>query len=376
VIELNDCMTKLPERCTAAVLEQFQQPVRMREFALPRQFGAGELLMKVEMAGMCGTDVHLHRGELKIPLPVILGHETVGRIAAIGGARRDWLGNELHVGDRITFTVGRTCGECRYCRVYKLPSRCLNRKAYGVTACCAASPHLLGGYGQYHFLHADAAVFRVPDDLRTETLVGAGCALVTVIHGLERLPVRWGESVVVQGAGPVGLAAVAMAKDGGAQQVIAIGAPAARLERCRQFGANMTIGIDDVHDANLRRQMVLDATHGLGADMVIECVGKPEAVAEGWELCRDGGKYLVLGQYCDAGPVLLNPHLIVRKELTIAGSYGSQPEHWARAIDFLRARSDRYPFHELITHRFALEQVNEALAAVASGETGKAVICP
>lgn len=367
----------LPNSCRCAVMTGFNQPIVNREFPLPSDLKPGELLLEVELAGMCGTDVHLHKGQLKIPLPLILGHETTGRIAAMGSsATNDWLGRPLKLGDRVSFTVGRTCKQCRYCRVYRLPSRCLNRTAYGVSLSSDHAPHLLGGYSQYHFLYADTPVFKLPDDLPSEALIGAGCALVTAVHGFEKLNMQWAESVLIQGSGPVGLAALAIAKEAGARPLIVIGGPRERLERCRRFGADLTIDIDEVRDPAERRKLVLDATGGLGADVVVECVGIPAAVAEGWDLARDGGKYLVLGHYGDAGPTMLNPHVITRKELTVLGTWGSEPQHWTIALEFLRTRHDRYPFHEQITHRFGLSQVNEALSAVANWQAGKAVIVP
>lgn len=369
--------SNLPTSCACAVLPAFGAAIEPRQLPLPANLAPGEILIRTELAGVCGTDVHLHQGQLKVPLPLILGHETTGTIAALGASdTRDWLGHPLALGDRVSFTVGRACGRCRYCRVYRLPSRCANRKAYGVNTPCDAPPHLLGGYAQYHFLHADAAVFKLPDDLPSEAVVGAGCALVTCVHGFERLKMQWAESVVIQGAGPVGLAALAVAKEAGGRPCIVIGGPRARLERCRRFGADVTIDIDETPDPARRRALVLDATGGLGADVVVECVGLPQAVVEGWELCRDGGKYLVLGHYGDAGPAMLNPHVITRKELTLLGSWGSEPQHWTVALEFLRTRRERYPFHELITHRFDLKHVNEALDAVAQWQTGKAVIVP
>lgn len=363
--------------CQCAVMAEFNQPLRVHEYPLPQELAPGEILVEVELAGICGTDVHLHKGQLDVPLPLIMGHETAGRVAALGDSdTNDWLGRALAVGDRVAFTVGRPCGKCRYCRVYRLPSRCLHREAYGVNTPCDKPPHLLGGYGQYHFLHADTAVFKLADDLPSEAVVGAGCALVTALHGFERMKMQSAESVVVQGAGPVGLAALVCAQEAGARPVIVIGGPHDRLENCRRFGADLTIDIDEVPDAEARRKIVLEATGGLGADVVVECVGIPQAVVEGWELCRDGGKYLVLGHYGDAGPALLNPHLITRKELTVLGSWGSEPQHWTVALELLRTRRDRYPFHELITHRFGLERVNEALDAVARWETSKAVVLP
>lgn len=360
----------------AAVMTAFKAPIELHEFPLPADLRPGEVLVRVTLAGVCGTDVHLHKGELKVPLPLIMGHETVGHVVATGGPVDDWLGNALKVGDVVSWTVGMPCGTCQYCRRYKLPSRCAHRKAYGVNTPCDKPPHFLGGYAQVHHLKAGTAIFKLPPDLRPEALVGAGCALVTCVHGYEKMPLRWAESVVVQGTGPVGLAAIAIASDAGARPLIAIGGPKDRLERCRRFGADVVINIDEVRDPAKRRGIVLEHTSGLGADVVVECVGHPSAVSEGWELARDGGRYLVLGQYCDAGPTMLNPHLITKKELEVAGSYGSEPTHWAKGIDFLRARGERFPFHELITHRFRLDQVNEALAAVAAWQTGKAVILP
>ncbi len=360
----------------AAVLHAFNAPIEVREFPLPDSLDPGDVLVKVTLAGMCGTDVHLHKGQLDVPLPLILGHETAGTVVETGGEVADWLGHPLTVGDRVSWTVGMPCGKCKYCRLHRLPSRCSHRKSYGVNTPCDRPPYFLGGYGQYHYLRAGTSIFKLADDLPTEAVIGAGCALVTAVHGYENMPLRWAESVVIQGAGPVGLAALALASDAGARPVIVVGGPADRLERCKRFGADVTIDIDSVKDPGRRRDLVLQHTDGLGADVVVECVGLPEAVAEGWNLARDGGRYLSLGQYCDAGPTQLNPHLITKRELEIHGSYGSEPQHWARALEFLRARRDRFPFHELITHRFRLDQVNEALEEVAAWRTGKAVICP
>ena len=360
----------------AAVMTEFNRPIELREFPVPADLGSGDVLVKVTLAGVCGTDVHLHKGQLKVPLPLIMGHETIGLVEAIGGECDSWLGERLSVGDRVSWTVGMPCGKCKYCRLHKLPSRCVNRKAYGVNTPCDMPPHFLGGYAQYHHLRSGTAIFKLPDDLPSEALVGAGCAIVTVVHAYEKMPLRWAESVAIQGVGPVGLAALAVASDAGARPIIVIGGPEDRLERCRRFGADVVVDIDKVRDPGKRRGIVLEHTGGLGADVVVECVGHPAAVAEGWELCRDGGRYMVLGQYCDAGPTQLNPHLITRKELEVYGSYGSEPHHWAKAIEFLRSRRDRFPFHELITHRFKLDQVNEALEEVAHWRTGKAAICP
>ncbi len=359
----------------AAVLTGFEKPLEVRQYPAPERLEPGAALVRVEMAGICGTDVHLWHGQLPIPLPVILGHETVGRLVALGdGLERDWLGRSLRAGDRIGWASSMVCGECYYCRLKRQPTRCLNRKAYGISYCADEPPHLRGGYAEAMVLRPGTAIFRLPEELATEALVGAGCALWTVIHGVERAGIQWGDVVVVQGSGPVGLAAVAVAREAGAARIIVTGGPPQRLERARQFGADVAIDISEPGD---RRARVLEATPGgYGADVVMECVGHPAAVPEGMEYCRDGGKLLVLGQYGDAGTTPLNPHLITRKQLQLYGSWGFEARHVSAAIDFLVRSGPRYPFAAAVTHRFSLDQANEALETTRQWLGGKSVIAP
>ena len=360
----------------ASVLEKFQAPLQLREFALPSRPERGAVLVRIEMAGICGTDVHLWKGELPIALPVILGHETVGRIEQLGeGVETDWTGQPLRVGDRVTWNPSAACGACYYCAEKRLPTRCTSRRAYGIGYRCDAAPHFLGGYAEFHYLRSRTTIFKLPDDLPTESIIGAGCALNTAIHGVERTGISWRDVVVVQGAGPVGIAALAVAKSAGASQVIVLGAPRHRLEMARRFGADHVIDIDAVPSAG-RIDAVRQLTGGYGADVVLECVGAPVAVVEGMEMCRDGGKYLVLGHYCDAGPVSWNPHIVTRKQLTVIGSWSSEPRHLHAAIGFLRDNKERFPFAGMVSHRFPLEEANEALATTAAWKSAKSVLVP
>ena len=123
-------------------------------------------------------------------------------------------------------------------------------------------------------------------------------------------------------------------------------------------------------------EAVRQLTGGYGADSVLECVGHPSAVIEGMEMCRDGGKYLVLGHYCDAGTVTFNPQVITRKQLQVFGSWSSEPRHLRAAIEFLGQTSEQFPFASMVTHRFALERANEALATTANWQSAKSVIVP
>lgn len=362
--------------CSAAVLTKYKEPLEIRRYPVPLA-GSGEALVRVDMAGICGTDVHLCDGELNIPIPVILGHETVGRIEQLGeGLVRDWRGAPLSVGDRVTWASSIVCDECYYCRVKRQPTRCLHRKAYGISYCADEAPHLRGGYAQLILLRAGTSIFRIPEDIPTESVIGAGCALVTVLHGTEKAAPALGDVVVVQGCGPVGLAAVAIAAESGASRVIVVGAPARRLELAREFGAHATLSIEEVPDPTERRKWVLNQAGGFGADLVFECVGKPAAVSEGWEYCRDGGKYLVLGQYANAGEVSMNPHTITRKQLQVFGSWGFEPRHVDRALTLLEDSRWQQRFAGEITHRFPLEQASEAIQNARLQHAGKTVIIP
>jgi threonine dehydrogenase-like Zn-dependent dehydrogenase len=322
------------------------------------------MLVKVEMAGICGTDVHLWKGELPVPIPIVLGHEAVGVIEE--GEAKDWRGERVGPGDRVTWASSIVCGECYYCRVKRQPTRCLGRKAYGISYCSNDAPHLRGGYAEKILLRAGSSIFKLPEQVRTEPVVGAGCALATAIHGVERCPIAWGDTVIVQGTGPVGLAALAVARQSGAGKIYVIGGPEHRLESARRFGADVVMDFREP-DKELPQY---------GADVVIECVGIPEAVNEGIEMARDGGKFLVLGQYANAGNISFNPHTITRKQLEIRGSWGFEPRHVDAALRMLSLGNWAELFASQITHRFPLTAANEALQTVREWKSGKAVIVP
>jgi threonine dehydrogenase-like Zn-dependent dehydrogenase len=361
----------------AAVLAGWRQPLEVREYQDVRAVAPGEALVRVEMAGICGTDVHLWLGQLPIPIPVILGHETAGRVEQLGaGLEKDWRGELLKVGDRVTWASSIMCGECFYCRQKAQPTRCIARKAYGISYSANEAPHLRGGYAEKILLRAGTGIFRIPDDLSTEAVIGAGCGLVTAIHGLERAPIAWGDVVVIQGSGPVGLAALTVSRQAGAARVVVIGGPRHRLELARAFGADAVIDIQEVSDPAERRRLILAETGPYGADAVIECVGHPDAVSEGLELCRDGATFLVLGQYADAGNIPFNPHTITRKQLRMVGSWGFEARHVDRALTLLARAGLQEKFAAEVTRRFPLEEANKALETVRAWRSGKAVITP
>lgn len=364
-------MPDMPTTAMAAVLEEYGQPLQLRRMSVP-PVGDGEMLVQVDLAGICGTDVHQGRGALTIkpPLPNLQGHETLARVVAMGAGRtHDAAGAALHIGDRVMWAHA-DCGCCYWCNIARTPVLCASRQGYGF-----AHPRLLrGGFAEYVHLSAKTQVVRVPDTVTDEEAVGVGCALRTVVAGFERLGgVGFQHNVVVLGAGPVGLYSALLAADTGAHQVIVVGAPAQRLELARRWGANHTIDIAELPDARDRLARILELTQGRGPELVIECSGVPSAFNDGLEMLQKGGRFLVLGQ-TSATTLPVAPGLITGKGLTVIGSVSAAIEHFYRALQFVQTRRTRYPLGALISNHYSLEQVNEALAAMAAGSEIKPVI--
>lgn len=364
-------------RCV--ILEAFGQPVAVREVdsRLATAPEPGAVVARVEYGGVCGTDVHLQAGRLPIPVPLVLGHEGVGTVAELGtGVDADALGRPLAVGDRIGWASSIACGGCLYCRDAQEPTLCERRRIYGITRRLDDPPHITGSWGERIYLEAGTTVVKLDDRQPSDAVIALGCAGPTVVHGLLHIsPVRPGESVVVQGAGPVGLAAAMYAHLAGAEPVMLIGAPAARLDLAGRLGtSDQRLNIDEL-DPGARLERVRGLTGGRGADLVVECAGAPAAVAEALDLVRPGGRVLVLGQYTDHGPTPLNPHLITRKQLEVRGSWAFSAAHYVEYLHTLPQLLDRFPLAELIS-TFPLERAQDAIDAARAGRIGKAVLTP
>jgi L-iditol 2-dehydrogenase len=370
-------MSTLPKTSRAACVVAFGQPLEIRHVPIPEALEPGAILVRTEVASICGSDVHLWQGELgaggRIQLPIILGHEMMGRVARLGpGVRHDSAGESLAEGDRIVWTHA-SCGACFACTVTHQPTLCPNRRMYMFTN-CEQPPYLLGGFAEYCYVFPASGRLKIPDEVSSELASAASCALRTVVHGFDRLGrIENRESVVIQGAGPLGLYATAMAVQSGAQQVIVIGAPASRLEVARKWGASHTINIDDVPEARERRSMVRTLTERRGGDLVIEVSGGATAFPEGIDLVRRGGRYLVIGQVGAQQPPIA-PRLIVEKQLTILGVMSGDTDHYYKALQFLKHNRQRFSFEDMLSNRYPLEQINEALEAMRTFREVKAVV--
>jgi threonine dehydrogenase-like Zn-dependent dehydrogenase len=366
----------MAERVQAVVMPGPGRPLETRGFAAPRPEPGGAVLETVA-SEVCGTDVHLHHGRLAgVPYPIIPGHVSVGRVLETNGPLLDLEGAAIGIGRLVTFyDVYRICGRCWHCLVAKAGTRCPERRVYGITT--SAEDGLLGGWAERIELKPGVRVVPLPEGLDAQDFMGGGCGLPTGFHAVERAGVALGDTVVVQGSGPVGLNALVFASLAGAVRVLVVGAPAARLEAARRLGAEDVLDVTAVADPAVRVRWVRERTGGRGADVVIEASGNPAAVPEGLEMLRDAGRYVVVGQYTDAGDAVINPHRhLNRRHATVLGCWGYEYTHLHRSLAMMAKHAQRFRWRELVTREYGLAEAAQALADMEKLAVVKALIRP
>jgi L-iditol 2-dehydrogenase len=360
----------------AVVMTAPGAPLEIRRLPAPRPSPGGAVLGTV-MSEVCGTDVHLHHGRLSgVPYPIIPGHVSCGRVLETAGALSDVEGRPIAVGRIVTFyDVFGTCGACWHCLVARAATRCPHRRVYGITT--SADDGILGGWAEQIELRPGVRIVPLPVDLDPLAFMGGGCGLSTGFHAVERAEVALGDTVVVQGSGPVGLNAAIFAALAGALSVFVVGAPAARLQVARELGVDEVLDLQDAPDPADRVAWVRARTNGRGADVVIEATGNPRAVPEGLEMLRDAGRYVMVGQYTDAGDATINPHAHVnRRHATLLGCWGYEFTHLHRALALMARHDRRLGWRRLVSREYPLESAGEALVAMERLDVVKAVIRP
>ena len=345
----------------------------LREFPLP-VISADDGLLRMELAGVCGSDV-LHWGghsAVSRNLPAILGHEIVGRIEQVGQqAARRW---GVTVGDRVIVEASFGCGLCDLCLrgSYQM---CEAGQGYGGRISAAVTPHLWGAYGQHLYLPPRARVHRIGDAISPEVGVVIGAVLANGVRWVQTIGgAGIGDTVVVFGPGPQGLAAVIAAHAAGAERIIVVGLAGdrARLAFARDCGATHALSFDR-HTV----EAIADLTGGRLADVVIDVTGSASSPHVAAETVRPLGTFVMAGSTA-AATVKLPWNELVRKEVRALG-VNSHDQPAVRAAIALAA-SGRYPLHRMVTHRFPLDAANDALrliyAATASDGVIKAVLDP
>ncbi|WP_331769624.1 zinc-binding dehydrogenase (plasmid) [Embleya sp. NBC_00888] len=357
-----------------------EQPFAIQEVSLAgRGILPGEILIRVTRANVCGSDLHAWHGNFDTrglggKLPTVLGHEMVGRVAALGeGTGRDTDGKPLEPGTRVVFPYFFSCHVCRYC-VSGRSAGCTRLRMAMLTS-AAEPPYYVGAFGDYFVLPPGALLYTVPDTLSDEVVSGANCALSQVMYSLDRAQLGFGETVVVQGAGGLGLYATALAKARGARTVIVLDAVAERLELAREMGADATVDITAQTDARSRIKKIQALTDG-GADVVVELVGSPAVVDEGIRMLGRFGRYLSVGNISAKRTYEADPSRLTMTNKSVIGVSLYEPSALGKSLAFLEAVCDRLPKRFTESTVFPLDAINEAFRAADHRDVVRAAIVP
>ncbi len=345
----------------AVVLKEFHKPFEIEEYPVPDP-EPGAIVLKITQAGLCGSDLHVWRGQQSLqtlpPGGRVMGHEGNGVIARLGaGVTTDSLGAPIREGDRVMHSAVMPCYRCYYCQRGEYnwcPAYPSNREA-------GVFPYFVGTFADYYYLPPNHPLYIVPDEIPDSVLSFVNCALGTVTEGLTRAGAGAGQTVVIQGAGGLGLNATAVANHMGVQRIIILDRQKNRLELAREFGADETINIDEYDTPQARLERVRQLTGGRGADIVMELVGNPVLMEEGVNMLASGGAFVQIGAVQGGKTATISPAGLLRGK-TIMGSLMYRPRMLPLLLDMLAKKHEQVPFHKIISHRYPLDQVNAAFA--------------
>lgn len=321
--------------------------------------GPGEVLVRIDLATVCGSDLHSARGDRPSPAPGVLGHEQVGTVLAVGpDAPRCVDGSAVTPGRRIVWSIAASCGRCDRCR-RGLTQKCRHVRKYGHQPLDDAVP-LTGGFATHCVLLPGTAIAAVPDDVPDVAASPASCATATVAAVLGACGDLRGARVLVTGAGMLGVTAAAMAAEAGAH-VVAVDPDPARRERAIRFGA---------------AEITADAAGHAPVDVAVELSGAPAAVRSCLAALDVGGTAVLAGSVSPGDPVPLDPEKLVRGLHSVVGVHNYRPADLRTAVDFLAAHHDRYPFAELVSGRFGLDALDDAFIAAHTGDAPRQGVVP
>jgi putative phosphonate catabolism associated alcohol dehydrogenase len=352
------------ETAYAQIFDGPDKPLRPLQRPLSPSCADGEILVKIDLATICGSDIHTLLGHRKEPTPCILGHEGLGTVLAVGAKRKDAV-----MGDRITWSIADSCGSCPACTTYQLPQKCSSLFKYGHSR-LPDDFKIEGCYASHIFLRKGTHVVQIPEELSDSVVAPANCALATMVNAVSRIPKNC-RAAVVQGAGLLGLYACALLKEQGLEQVFCADINDDRLKRVTAFGA---IPINSRTDKD-RVERICKMTNG-GVDVVLEVAGTSQIISEGIDLLRPGGFYGFIGMVHPDSKLTFTGEQIIRKCLTIFGIHNYAPIHLDQSIVFLQQTYRKYPYESLISPPYALSELQKAFHAAQSQQWPRISVKP
>lgn len=341
------------------------QAIELRKFPIPA-LKPGELLVKVEGCGICGTDVHEYKRDPFGLIPVVLGHEGTGEIIAMGSPElKDFEGRPLAVGDKIVTSI-LVPDDCPV--AHRWPDKSNLSDSLGVYGLFPDSEdyHLNGFFASHIVIRANSTVFQVNGMTMKQRILIEPMAVT--VHALERAKttglLNFASSVVVQGCGPIGLMMIATLHAYGIANILAVDSVPQRLEMARRMGAARTLDVSALGAAGVLEE-VKQASGGFGADFAFQCTGVPAAAAAIWKFIRRGGGLCEVGFFMDNGECSINPHEdLCKKEITAVGSWVYTAQEYPVAIAMIRhLQRIGLPIEELVTHTFDLAKIHDAMQA-------------
>lgn len=339
-----------------------KQKIEVKTYDIP-EITDDEVLVKIEGCGVCGTDVHEYKNDPFGLIPVVLGHEGTGEIIKIGkNVTKDMVGKPLRVGDKVVTSV-TLAGSDEFTTLK--PERAnLSSKAevYGLLP--DDEYRFNGWFGDYIILRKNSSIFNVSDMGLDERILIEPAAVA--VHAVERAKttqlLRFDSKVLVQGCGPIGLLVLTVLRTMGIQNIIAIDGDDQRLSYARDLGADYTFNFKNYKDFETMCDAVHEVTDG-GVDFAFQCTGVPSAAGNIYKFIRRGGGLCEVGFFVDNGNATINPHWdFCQKEITVVGSWTYTFKDYVTTLDFLRrAKGIGLPVEKLITHKFSLDELNEAM---------------
>lgn len=348
------------EKSLAAVLEK-PGKVILKEFPVP-DIGPDEGLLKVEMVGICSSDTKIYQGKITMyPLPLIMGHETVGRIAKIGrNAAKKWGVKE---GERVVLEASTSCGSCEACLTgnYRF---CRSPLGYGLKTSCDTPPHLWGAYSQYMYIVPGSVVFRIKE---TVPLKAAVLTTGVINNGVQWVcllgQMKIGDTILIQGMGVQALSAIVSAREGGAKRIIVSGMSGDR----ERFGLARNLGADhivNIEEADLVGE-INRLTDSRGVDVVLDVTGSPSSFTKSLEVVRKQGTVVLAGLIGDDVKVPVIIDRIMQKEIKVQGVRSKGYQATAVAVSIVE--SGKYPLDQMVTAEYPLSECGTALK-IAAGE--------
>lgn len=345
----------MSDRASAAVFAGVGQPFELRTFPVPVPRGV-EVVVQVTACTLCGSDVHSVHGRRTVPTPSILGHEILGRIVAFGpdAKRHDFAGQPLQIGDRVTWAIVASCGNCFYCQ-RDLPQKCEYQTKYGHEP-LRPGYELTGGLADHCWLAPGTAILHIPEELSDSVACPANCATATVAAAMRLAGDLKGRRVLIMGAGMLGVTATAWASAHHADEVICCDVDPSRLANAEAFGATRLTSPETL------AAVVADCTSKHGVDITIELTGAPEAFETALPLSRLGASVILIGSVFPTRPTSLLLEQIVRRCLTLRGNHNYAAPDLQEAIAFLTQHHAEFPFDSLVARWFPLSDVASAFA--------------